>query len=603
MPTENHGAGRLVPASALDFSRYSKNLAWLLQCPLHAAQGFLAYSYGFGSVHELKACIPSADATDILTGPFDIPRERPAYFVPDEIPHTAEPDMLSRITVRERRLIRLLERQPYDDNAHQGHKRRRLYAVIDAAFFAAPSVHRKRFAEVKRGILAMEGLDTEREAYLEQNWPPAFWAFLECTQLLYADGRECLTELQNSSIYFRADEVQAIGNIFQNTAAHRAPAVFLAMAGEDPGVVECAMPEYVLYDDELGLPLVGNSKPGLFFLEDYDYWANALRENLQDEFTPELHEQLYAMSPHVLAATPPPGTPARVVSLARKWRLHQLRALSEHYINSPYTARYFSATSGLYWPGSFPQGGPSELPVEAQVAANHALLCAGTVPYLTLHTELEGESASTVESEHRQLWKFKTLITRWTRNEPEEAVGYMAGWVFAPASEKYVCNTETVLEEAKWDHGPMLHQGLSAFINTYLPFAGHDDLLAFANSRWHSSVAVSEIVLRKEYRKQGLMSVALSAFNQMFTDVPFSTEPPLPIYANFDLEDEPDAMEMAAELEMAPPGVFMIPMPPNAKRLQRYLMGMSPDHHDLDDDSDVDVFPFRVQRAQEPGAE
>jgi hypothetical protein len=128
---------------------------------------------------------------------------------------------------------------------------------------------------------------------------------------------------------------------------------------------------------------------------------------------------------------------------------------------------------------------------------------------------------------------------------------------------------------------------------------GHDDLLAFANSRWHTSVAISEIVLLEKYRKQGLMSVAVSAFTQMFTDVPFAVEPPLPIYANFDLEDDPDALDMAADLEMAPPGVFMIPMPPNAKRLQRHLMSMSPDHHDIDDDSEVDVFPFRVKAQQD----
>lgn len=598
MSSENLGAGRLVPASALDFSRYSKNLAWLLQCPLHLAHDFLAYAYGFGSLHELKGCIPAAGDVDTRTGPFDVPRERPSYFVPDHVPYDADVGALSRITAREQKLIRLLERQPYDQHAHQGHKRRRLYSVIDAAFFAAPSVHRKRFAEVKRGILAMEGSSAEREAYLEQNWPPAFWSFLECTQLLYADGRSCLQELQNGSIFFRADEVLAIADIFQDTAAHRAPAIFLAMAGEPTDADDCTMPEYQLYDEEECLPLVGTSKPGLFFLEDYDYWSDALRDNLQDDFTPELHQQLYEMSPQALAAAPPAGTPARVVSLARRWRLHQLRALASHYVDSEYTVQYFSATSGLYWPGTFPAEDASDLPLEEQAALSQALLLSG-VPYLTLHTELEGESASTVSSEHRQLWKFKTLITRWTRDEPEEALGYMAGWVFAPSSENYVCNTELLLEEAKWDHGAMLYQGLAAFINSYLPFVGHDDLLAFANSRWHTSVAISEIVLLEKYRKQGLMSVAVSAFTQMFTDVPFAVEPPLPIYANFDLEDDPDALDMAADLEMAPPGVFMIPMPPNAKRLQRHLMSMSPDHHDIDDDSEVDVFPFRVKAQQD----
>ena len=45
---------RFVPASPLDFSRYAKDLAWLLNVKLHQAQELLSRIYGYEHLHELQ---------------------------------------------------------------------------------------------------------------------------------------------------------------------------------------------------------------------------------------------------------------------------------------------------------------------------------------------------------------------------------------------------------------------------------------------------------------------------------------------------------------------------------------------------------------------
>ena len=91
------------------------------------------------------------------------------------------------------------------------------------------------------------------------------------------------------------------------------------------------------------------------------------------------------------------------------------------------------------------------------------------------------------------------------------------------------------------------------------------------------------------------MSVALSAFNEMFSLLNF-LDPPIPMFANFDLEWDPDPMDAPREINIAPPGVFMIPVPENSNSLQQHLLSMNPDHHEVVDETDVEVIPFRFHR-------
>jgi hypothetical protein len=58
---------RFLPASPLDFTRYAKNLAWLLDIKLHQAREALAFIYGYENLHELDQALKDPNAKP---GPF-----------------------------------------------------------------------------------------------------------------------------------------------------------------------------------------------------------------------------------------------------------------------------------------------------------------------------------------------------------------------------------------------------------------------------------------------------------------------------------------------------------------------------------------------------
>ena len=58
---------RFRPANKDDFSRYARNLAWVLLEPLQKTQELLARIYGYASLHELQAALRSA----AIPGPYD----------------------------------------------------------------------------------------------------------------------------------------------------------------------------------------------------------------------------------------------------------------------------------------------------------------------------------------------------------------------------------------------------------------------------------------------------------------------------------------------------------------------------------------------------
>ena len=59
---------RFRPTSKKDFSRYARDLSWLIKEPLQKTQGMLARMYGYGSLHELQMNMAKPGEP----GPFDI---------------------------------------------------------------------------------------------------------------------------------------------------------------------------------------------------------------------------------------------------------------------------------------------------------------------------------------------------------------------------------------------------------------------------------------------------------------------------------------------------------------------------------------------------
>jgi hypothetical protein len=450
-------------------------------------------------------------------------------------------------------------------------------------------VHRKKFAEVKSGILAMEGTSLERERYLERNWPPAFWAYLEGTQLLHYDATAGLSELKNSSLYFEEAEIMSIADMFHSTAAHRAPAIFLQMVGESPEGEEDELPNYEdgLYDNTNELPSIGAGRPGLFEIYDPEDWAQVLLELLPEDLPEELHEKLYRSAPQDIAASPPEGTPELVIVIARKWRLHQLRTFCRRYVNSSYEERHVSRSAEMFWPGSAGN--------TVTVESDFVWTISRNAPSLMLYSEFS-EHSRMDEDENRQLWRFKTLLTRTAPDEEEDVVGYMAGWLVVLASDNYVCNDDRLREDVGYIDR-MLSDGIKSFLKGYLSYGGFEDLVEFVNSGWNSSVAITEIVLRDKYKKQGLVPLAFTGFNVQHSSAPYTdfSEGWLE-WADFGLETGADILEREPDVHITPPGVFMVPAARKNKRLRRYLMGLAPQEPDSFTENEVlEVFPFHPE--------
>ncbi|MDK1000893.1 hypothetical protein ACO2TQ_40230 [Burkholderia sp. OKR4-1] len=587
------GTGRLIPASPLEFSRYAKNLAWLLEVPLSFAQEALANSYGFGDLHELKAMLAMSGDNGAPTGPFDAPRERPSFFPIDPMesdgPEFIE-NRLVRLSQRELRLLRISNSVIYRRDDKSGRLRRRHYAILDACFFSVPSVHRKKFADIKAGILAMEGSSAEKEEYLETNWPPAFWSYLEATQLVNVDAAG-IHELEKSSVYYDRAHVASIADLGHSTAAHRAPEIFLAMAGEAPATPTIPLPDYEDYFDIFDeLPSVANGRAGLFEVYDDELWDDSLAGIAGDDIPGELRSILDSMHPHEIATSPPSGTPRELVALARKWRLHQLRVLSRAYLESENTNRHATRQGDRNWPGS-PGATISEVSDMVWKISRNA-------PSLMLYSEFSEWSREDSVEYSLEFWSFRTLLTRVAPDEMEDVVGYMTGWLFVPTGEQFVCDTEMLLDEIN-DIEPILAEGITSFVKVYLPYNGFDELLTYCNSRFSDSVAVTEIVLRDKYKKQGLAELAFGGFADSLYLGRFSELSNGWLeYADFERDSDQDLSDFDSEVSpyIATPGVFMVPVLSSNKRLRRFLMDMDPG---VEFGESVDVFPFHYDVSDE----
>lgn len=585
MPTNTlAAAGRLVPASQLEFARYAKNLAWLLETPLHLARELLAACYGFSSLHELQVLLPSEGQTNVATGPFHEPRLRPPFFeveVDREVPNALAP-----LSVLEMRLLDMSLRVLGRREEEPGRLRRRHYAVLDGAFFSVPSVHRKHFSLLKAGILAMEGTEDDRERYLEAHWPTGFWAFLEGIHMdpVVFKAGPVLDKLAENSRYFGSTEPPLnFSSLFQETAAHRAPAIFIEMAGR--GNDEASDSGYDYGEEFDAFPSISSYKSGLYSYSDGEDWAETLSE-LVEGLSDDLVEELYGLKPEQIARNPPEGTPVKVVDRARGWRLACLRRYCQQYVDSNYVTRTVAVEGEMFWPGS-----PGNTVTEVEPLVLHI---SRNAPSLMLYTEFSERSREDEEMS-RGLWRFRTVLARVAPGEPDEVVGYLAGWHVELTDGKmngYACD----LDELRSDAGyisTFLERGLHAFEAKYFAYEGLDGCLDYVNSSFNTSVVICEIFLMDKFRGMGLAELAFEGYASSLSESRYSgmTEG-WKSAANFDtdMEDVGDGIDNPS-FDLATPGVFLVPVDRGAKRLRKHLLSMELPG-EFGDDDQPQVFPF-----------
>lgn len=583
MPNTNFRAGRFVPASPIDFSRSAKNMAWLLECPLHEAQKLLAQCYGFGSLHELQAAIPAQGELTQQTGPFDEPRRWPPYFA-DNCPtaKTSVINELQPLSPREGLLLHCARHHillKFGDIT--GRASRRFYALLDGAFFSAPAVHRKKFAELKAGILAMESSPEVREQYLEQHWPPAFWSYLAFCQQMPLNAHQGLHELRRKSVFYTPGHITAIGNMFHATTAYRAPAIFLEMAGAAPanetGLPDCT--QYLIADTEL--PSITPHRIGLFE-PDMDGWATFVAQQVSHLAEDDIRA-ISQLAPEQLAEAPPPNTPEILVTLARKWRLHSLRQMSQLYVDSPTNNKYKAMVQKAGWPSPEVD---TEIPAYLRVP---------DADYLGIYAEFQTVNQYNYDQVHYRIWKFNALLTR-DKPDCEETVGYMTGWFVELRNKDYTCMEDILYYESR-HYGPMLHEGIRGFLEGYFAAHNYQNSLEFVNDRELSSVAISEVVLCKKYRKSRLLGTITEAFTDMYGFYPNSDYQGywsrMPIFNKavpyHELTLHYDGPRRS-DYFSSPPGVFMIPASPINRSLRSYLNEVRPQSYTFDED--LHLFPF-----------
>ncbi len=309
------------------------------------------------------------------------------------------------------------------------------------------------------------------------------------------------------------------------------------------------------------------------------------------DFFDKLPEDIQEMSVEEIVALAPKKFP-ELLSAARKWRLHQLRSLCAEYVACEYNNRWLSKSEEMFWPGS-----PGNTIVEKselvwEISRNAASM--------NLYAEFEEVNRSTNSENNCQTFKFKTLLTRTAPGEVEDVVGYMIGWLVDPSLERYVCDAGDLKPYSYFGEcEAMIEDGLNGFLNAYLAFNGHDSLLDFVNSRSTGAVVITEIVLREKYRKKGLTPLAFSGFSLLFQNSPHTDFPDgWKEWSDFEIDTDSDVGDRENDLYVNPPGVFMVPVARNNKRLRAHFMSMSPQDAVFGDDEALDVFPFHYEQPE-----
>lgn len=590
---------RFTPGSSLDSVRYAKDLAWLVKAPLADAKEILATVYGFTSWKDLSGAISLAGSSD-AAGPFDTPRPRPAFFEPQNFDDQQPFEEATPVTARERALFDALVRYRMSAQSQVGgiSGLRRVCAAMDAGFFCDAATQRLAFAQVKQGIEAVEGTFEKKEDFLERNWPPGFWAYLD--QMAYAGvslDDEALRPLLLAGTRFDDQTLPIFETeMRRKITAHRAPEVFLAMAGPSNEARGGSLPDPTSYfddfdDDEMQFPRIQPIAPGLFVNLDYDAWFEFIDELWDDKSTcpsgpaevlegPDYKAKLTAARGQI-------GTKG-LVGL-KHWRLHELRRYAERYVKTQCFARLL-LSSGEAWPSAAHQVQSSNDSLAFQARRPPAA-------WLCIELYLERTDLS-AECDYAKAWKFSAVALKKIGLDDTrvEFVGRLNGLVLNPVGE-YVESEESL--ELAGEYGSDAQSMLiDAFLHSYLPSAGYKSLVKYVNrDSLGNNAALTQIELAPAFRGQGLGAHVLRVFCSMFSGMTSFGEHFSPWRSEIQFDDELDPSEIDEELEAGSPGsigAVLIPVERQNLKLARYLRKLDVENEDFGfgDGDFVDVFTF-----------
>lgn len=568
--------GRFVPASQLDFSRYAKNFAWLLEIKLHEARELLAGVYGYGSEHELRQVMLNPSAKG---GPFEAPQARPQF--PDGMDTE-----FSTLTGFRARLAGALLDRIFKGAGVLGRTRRRVFAAFDAGFFCDPKNHRRQFDHVKEGIVALEGSDEAMEAYLESHWPPAFWSFIEITHfapdLLPMDSSG-LAKLDHESFYDYGFDVTPATpqTLRQAMASVRAPEVYLAMvpsARTDSTELE----PKIIYDEQPEPSLTGTGL-GLYepeWDESLDDLVEAAAAALGLEVDDFPEDKAY-LDTILERASDLPGNLARA---ARQWHFNGLRSACERFVSDEYRGRQFLVRSEIAWKERSEED-PEQPPQEDWEQR-----------WLSMSCHFEQTNRGDTDGTSMEIWSFKGILTDDARSRTSRIVGELKGHFLVLSSERYAVSDRD-FRYACQGSAP-LEDLARAFADGYLRLQGHGDLLEYVNSQINHAIVGIEMQLLPEYRGKGLAARALSLFSTLgLAHQRQELSDPWAWRLLCDFELDTDDVTMAGfdmvpedEAELGWPGVFFLPVARENRRLSSHLRRLKVEVEDMD--LEVDVVPY-----------
>lgn len=161
---------RFVPASKLDFSRYAKDLAWLIERPLNECQEILARIYGYEHLHELQQHMEKGhepgpywdDGIEDKWGTGHLEGPNP-YDRSPVLPATFSGQRSSRAVDTLLAWKRLKGEYPYLDNKED--------LITDLGLTDSPASHRDCVRRVKLYLKDEASVDP-------RGWPTGFWSSL-----------------------------------------------------------------------------------------------------------------------------------------------------------------------------------------------------------------------------------------------------------------------------------------------------------------------------------------------------------------------------------------------------------------------------------------
>lgn len=141
--TVSNAWGHFRPYSLADFHAFAKNLAWLIEEPLHKSQELLARMYGYSSLHELQQAMKK---------PGDAGFEFPDRAVVSGMSSMLTPEIGTRLLhmVAEAKGLESLEGLP-----------KRCWDVREIALYGTAKEHREAFRQVKGPIAVLAGEEQE----------------------------------------------------------------------------------------------------------------------------------------------------------------------------------------------------------------------------------------------------------------------------------------------------------------------------------------------------------------------------------------------------------------------------------------------------------